>query len=130
MANLPFLSGHLLLWSPQNLPLWPLPARRRARAFMLMLGRGRKLQSCPDDDPGDRYAHALPTEVLWNVLGSVDGNWMWPRPVPCLATHEYRPRPRSSGRRLGKMPQHPQFKRRKTGLFVGTIPYKRRKVEQ
>ena len=64
-------------WSPQNLPLWPLSARRRARAFMLMLGRGQKLRSCSDDDPlGAWYAHALPTEVLWNVLGSVDASWM------------------------------------------------------
>ena len=63
-------------WSRNNLRLWPLSARRRARAFMLMLGRGRKLQSCPEHDPGDRYAHALPTEVMWNVLGSVDPSWM------------------------------------------------------
>ena len=63
-------------WSPERLPLWPPAARRRARALMLMLRRGRFLRARPEDDPHDHYAHALPTEVEWDVLGAVGWTWL------------------------------------------------------
>ena len=63
-------------WSRELLPLWPPAARRRVRALMLMLRRGRALRARPEDDPRDYFAHALPTEVEADVLGAVGLAWL------------------------------------------------------